>query len=181
MYDDSKSNLIGFINLSEKFPNTKFYAWWVNPTTGIAQELVRSNPPPNILRESKDMVAHKDNFVDMFDKFLPIAMHYLKIKHLPDMRFQLHIDDTEQPTFGKYENESHILHVALINRHPNDILRTIAHELTHYKQDVEDRLNPNSGATGSPEENQANQLAGIIMRHFNKRYPEFLSSEPITK
>jgi Zn-dependent peptidase ImmA (M78 family) len=59
-----------------------------------------------------------------------------------------------------------------MNRHPNDILRTIAHELVHYKQDTEHRLEPDSGTTGSPEENQANAVAGIVMRHFNKQYPE---------
>jgi len=28
--------------------------------------------------------------------------------------------------------------------------------------------------TGSAEENQANSQAGIIMRHFNKRFPQYL-------
>jgi len=120
------------------------------------------------------------NFVEMFSKFLPLAMHYLELDHLPKMHFTSHIKDTQQPTFGMYVNGKHTLHVALADRHPNDILRTVAHELTHYKQDSEHQLNDQSGNTGSPEENQANQMAGIIMRHFNKRYPQYLSSSPIT-
>ena len=36
-----------------------------------------------------------------------------------------------------------------------------------------------AGDTGSPEENEANAMAGVIMRHFNKRYPEYLSIKPI--
>jgi hypothetical protein len=122
----------------------------------------------------------KEDFVDMFSKFLPLAMHYLQLDSLPKINFTAHIEDTKQPTFGMYVNGEHTLYVALINRHPNDILRTVAHELTHYKQDAEQQLNDKSGATGSPEENEANQMAGIIMRHFNKKYPEFLSSKPIT-
>ena len=127
-----------------------------------------------------DLGHHKKNFMDMFQKFLPIAMKYIKLKSLPEMKFQHSVGDDQQPTFGKYENGNHVLYVALMNRHPNDILRTIAHELVHYKQDTEHRLEPDSGTTGSPEENQANAIAGIVMRHFNKQYPEYLKSRPIT-
>jgi hypothetical protein len=78
-----------------------------------------------------------------------------------------------------YVNGEKTLHVAILNRHPVDILRTVAHELVHYRQDIRDELNDESGATGSPEENQAHEIAGVVMRHFNKRYPEFLRSRPI--
>ena len=95
------------------------------------------------------------------------------------MVFQKHIHDDEQPTFGRYENDKNTLYVALANRHPNDILRTVAHELQHYKQDTEHRLEVDSGRTGSPEENEAHAMAGIVMRHFNKKYPEYLSDKPV--
>jgi hypothetical protein len=122
----------------------------------------------------------KQTFVDMFKKFLPLAMKVLELKSLPEFNFQPSINTGDQPSFGAYRVEDQTLHVALKNRHPNDILRTVAHELVHYKQDLSDQLNPNSGDTGSPEENQAHELAGIIMRHFNKQFPEFLKSRPIT-
>lgn len=122
----------------------------------------------------------KETFVDMFKKFLPLAMEHIGLKNLPKMVFITNVEDSEQPTFGMYENDDKTLYVALSNRHPNDILRTVAHELVHYKQDIEDSLVDSSGATGSPHENEANATAGIVMRHFNKQYPEFLSSRPIT-
>jgi len=118
-------------------------------------------------------------FVDMFKKFLPLAMEILEIDRLPKMNFESEIDSGGQPSFGMYVNDEKILHVAILNRHPVDILRTVAHELVHFKQDIRNELNDNSGETGSPEENQAHEIAGVIMRHFNKRYPEFLSSQPI--
>jgi Zn-dependent peptidase ImmA (M78 family) len=121
----------------------------------------------------------KEQFMDMFSKFLPLAMHYIDLKSLPKMVFMTDVDSPDQPTFGMYVNNENILYVALANRHPVDILRTVAHELVHYKQDTEHQLNIDSGKTGSPEENQAHQVAGIVMRHFNKRYPEFLKSKPI--
>ena len=117
--------------------------------------------------------------VEMFKKFLPLAMEILELDSLPKMEFVTKVDDTEQPTFGLYANGDRVLRVALTNRHPNDILRTVAHELTHYKQDVNNELNNDSGETGSNEENEANATAGIIMRHFNKRYPEYLKSKPL--
>ena len=72
-----------------------------------------------------------------------------------------------------------MLHIAIDKRHPNDIIRTLAHELVHYKQDLEQQLGHHSGKTGSPAENQAHALAGIMMRFFNKKHPEFLRSNSI--
>ena len=135
---------------------------------------------PELLNENiEGLEHHKTNFMEMFKKFLPVAMHYIGLKSLPTMKFEAHIHDAVQPTFGKYENSEKTLYVALLNRHPNDILRTVAHELVHYKQDTEHELEADSGRTGSPHENQAHAIAGIVMRHFNKKYPEYLSSKPI--
>jgi hypothetical protein len=134
------------------------------------------------MRARQFIVENKQETADvleMFKKFLPLAMQYIGLTSLPKMVFRASINDLEQPTFGMYVNDEKTLYVALANRHPNDILRTIAHELTHYKQDSEHKLNDQSGSTGSPEENEANSVAGIVMRHFNKQYPEYLSKKPI--
>ena len=130
--------------------------------------------------EIRNFEETKEQFIDMFKKFLPLAMHYLKLNSLPTMKFVDQVGDDDQPTFGKYVSDDHILFVALMNRHPNDILRTIAHELQHFKQDLEHRLDNHSGDTGSNEENEAHAMAGIVMRQFNKKYPEFLKNKPIT-
>jgi hypothetical protein len=131
------------------------------------------------ITESVDTNTSKQDFIKMFEKFLPLAMQHLELDSLPKMEFEGSIGDVEQPTFGRYSVGDRVLEVALNNRHPNDILRTIAHELTHYKQDIVDELGDDSGTTGSPHENEANAMAGIIMRHFNKQYPEYLKMKPI--
>jgi FMN phosphatase YigB (HAD superfamily) len=169
LYDDSKSNLSVFKELKNEYPNIDFRAYYVGPTGGT-----------NVFEHIENIKHHKQNFLDMFEKFLPLAMKYIGLTSLPKIKFEAHIHDDVQPTFGKYENGEHVLYVALMNRHPNDILRTLAHELTHYRQDTEHELEHDSGKTGSPHENQANAIAGIVMRHFNKLYPEYLSSKPIT-
>jgi hypothetical protein len=121
----------------------------------------------------------KERFKEMFSKFLPLCMEILKLDSLPKMEFHAHIHDEHQPTFGRFNHQANKLEVALANRHPNDILRTIAHELQHYKQGTEHRLGPDAGETGSPIENEAHAMAGIVMRHFNKQYPEYLSDKPV--
>jgi Zn-dependent peptidase ImmA (M78 family) len=51
-----------------------------------------------------------------------------------------------------------------------DILRTLAHELVHHMQNLNgDELN---GEDGSDTENEANAMAGVIMREFGRENPE---------
>jgi Zn-dependent peptidase ImmA (M78 family) len=63
------------------------------------------------------------------------------------------------------------IRVVGANRNLADILRTLAHELTHYKQLIENRIKPNSGKTGSTEENEANAMAGELLREFGRANP----------
>ena len=129
-----------------------------------------------LLVESRES---KENVIRMFKDFLPLAQEILGINSLPEMRFEAEINTGSQPSFGMYVNGDNILYVALKNRHPVDILRTVAHELVHYRQDINGELNDQSGETGSPQENQAHEIAGVIMRHFNKKYPQYLRSKPL--
>lgn len=112
---------------------------------------------------------------DVLEDFLPLAMKILDLKVLPKIELEHRLEDHEQPTFGRYVNSKNVIHLGLKNRHPLDILRTLAHELVHFKQNTEHRLDAHSGETGSPEENEAHIKAGIIMRHFNKRYPHYFN------
>jgi hypothetical protein len=67
-------------------------------------------------------------------------------------------------------NTDGIIYVSIINRHPIDILRTVAHEFVHYKQSIK-RVVMNSNP-GSLTENEANAKAGEIMRKYGKLHPE---------
>jgi predicted chitinase len=100
-------------------------------------------------------------------KFLPWLQKELGIEKMPEINL---IDKPIATTFGTYGNGE--LTVVTGGRHPVDVLRTLAHELTHYKQDQEGRLTPDSGETGSEEENEANSNAGVIMRQFAANNPE---------
>ena len=83
--------------------------------------------------------------------------------------------------FGSFDLETGVLTISAANRHPMDILRTLAHELAHRKQSEENTLPPEAGDTGSPEENDANAIAGIIMREFAQLHPDYFEDDPITE
>jgi hypothetical protein len=117
--------------------------------------------------------------MDILEKFLPFIVDEYQLTSLPTITLSQKIDDESQPTFGRYADGDHSIELAILNRHPLDILRTLAHELVHYKQDIEGKIKQNSGETGSNIENEANELAGIAMRHFNKQHPEFFSILPV--
>jgi hypothetical protein len=84
-----------------------------------------------------------------------------------------------QPSFGSFNPARGTIELAVGGRHPVDICRTLAHELVHRKQAENNQLNHDSGQTGSPEENQANSMAGILMRKFNKEFPEHTNGMPL--
>lgn len=125
-------------------------------------------------RDRVDESANNEpQLMTAFRKFLPVAMSGLKLNKLPKIKLEKIISDNEQPTFGMYDDSKQIIYLAVKNRHTLDILRTLAHELIHFKQNEDQRLKDDSGATGSKIENEANAQAAVIMRHFNKKYPEF--------
>ena len=78
--------------------------------------------------------------------------------------------------FG-FINENKIIYLSIINRHPIDILRTLSHEMVHYKQLIENGTI--KSRAGSPEENFANAKAGEIMRKYGKLHPELFDLMPI--
>ena len=111
--------------------------------------------------------------------FLPIVVKELKLKSLPKIQFVSYVPREDQPTFGRFKNEKQSIKVGIEDRHPMDIMRTLAHELVHYKQLLQNELGKYSGITGSPDENEANRRAGVIMRHFDKQYPHYFKEPSV--
>jgi len=85
---------------------------------------------------------------------------------------ELSEDNSEAETshsFGKFNPSDKKIRVVIANRNLADVLRTLAHEIVHYKQNQEGKLNPDSGKTGSEHENEANAMAGVLMREFGEK------------
>ena len=115
----------------------------------------------------------KEKKIEVINDFVKFVGKKLKFsKELPDI--MLSDDEKEAQTthsFGKYTPEVKEIRVVIANRNLADILRTLAHELIHHMQRLKGNINPDSNATGSEQENEANALAGVFMREFGAKNP----------
>ena len=115
---------------------------------------------------------------DILTDFIDFCSKELKIEHMPIIKLR---KDPQWPvvhkTFGRYINDKHLLEVAWGQRHIMDVLRTVAHELTHCHQHERDgdRMGPDAGETGSTYENEANARAGILMRDYARLHPDYFA------
>lgn len=108
----------------------------------------------------------RDNIIKEFIQF---CKSELEIDHLPKIRFtQDRKWAAGNHSFGAYAPEESSLVVYIGNRNLADTLRTLAHELVHHRQNELGHIESESGKSGSPIENQANALAGVLMRKYGK-------------
>lgn len=120
-------------------------------------------------KDSKDSV---ETLHSAMRDFLPLAMKELGLEQLPTIKIVRNLRNADQPTFGTFAGTRVTL--GINGRHPVDILRTLAHELVHFRQMQNNQLKHGSGETGSNEENEANSVAGVIMRNFSKQFPQYM-------
>lgn len=118
---------------------------------------------------------YKNEDVDkifIIKEFIKFACKRLKLKNLPKGITLSYDNDKakESHTFGTFNPENKKIWCYIKNRNTADICRTIGHELVHIKQDEDGRLTNNSGETGSEIENEANAMAGVLLREFGQNY-----------
>ncbi len=91
-----------------------------------------------------------------------------------DFSVELDNDGEELETLASYDIEDNKVRVLSKNRSIPDIIRSIAHELVHHKQNQDGELtgDEEEGIDGSPQENEANAKAGEIVRKFGRENPE---------
>ena len=77
-------------------------------------------------------------------------------------------------TFGYYDTGAKTLTVSSSDRHLADIMRTLAHELVHLAQDEQNQ--DIDGSDGSKHENQANAVAGVLMRKWADKDPSLFEN-----
>jgi hypothetical protein len=126
----------------------------------------------------KDMPTQEEIIRD----FLNFAVEKLEINDVPRLRLKKDPAwSISNKSFGRYDNATGELIVALGNRHIMDILRTLAHELTHRKQDEREDMPPDAGETGSPYENEAHARAGMLMRDYAAMHPEYFEDVAVNE
>jgi len=117
---------------------------------------------------------------DTVRDFVRFCVAKLNIENDPAIRFKRDPAWSERNrTFGSYNHDTNELIVSLANRHVMDILRTVAHELTHQRQGEVADMPADAGETGSKWENEANAKAGVLMREYGQAHPELFAESPV--
>jgi hypothetical protein len=131
-----------------------------------------------LLGNSKGRPTTKQSFELVVKDFMRFAKMKLNIRN--DIPVELIYDlefSRKYSSFACIMTGSKKIYVSAINRHPVDILRSLAHEMVHYKQLI-DGQNV-QGHTGSRHENEANAKAGVVLRNYGKMHPELFTMRPI--
>ena len=144
----------------------------VDPTTKMFLEEPVDESPDGVNPTTK-MFLDESDINSVLSRFFNNCINFLEIKNAPEMVLHHNTDWSENTgSFGQFDPDANMLHLATSGRHVLDILRTMAHELTHCRQNEKHTLPLNAGETGSRWEDQANAMAGRIMRHWADEHPE---------
>ena len=148
----------------------------------IAERMQNATIPPEIIEKAIDsynMSKLKDKLnegiseskTQSIQHFVEFATKRLKLKETPKVAL---IDGREfantKASLGGYNPQSKEIFVSTEGRLTADILRTLAHEMVHRKQDEMGLVRnvESDGKDGSPIENQAHAVAGILMREYGR-------------
>lgn len=109
------------------------------------------------------------NNLDILKHFVGFVKKELNIQSLPSIKLISDKDFVSNyRSYGEYNPNQSYIKVFYPGRNLADVCRSLAHELVHHRQMELGMLDDNSGDTGSDIENDANALAGIIMRDYGK-------------
>lgn len=113
----------------------------------------------------------KNSFLieEKLDDFVNFASDHLKIQEKPKI-ILVQVRDNDMTT-ANYNPNSKEMKIYSKNRAFFDVARSIAHELVHHMQ-LENGKELN-GDTGSDCENEANAVAGQIIRLYGQKNPDF--------
>jgi len=112
-----------------------------------------------------------DKKIKIINNFTEFACKRLKLQDKPKIILMNGSEYADaHKSLGGFNPQTKEIYVATENRLTADICRTLAHELVHRKQDELGLIKNISkdGADGSPIENQAHAVAGIIMREYGR-------------
>lgn len=120
-----------------------------------------------------ESVLSREKKIELIKMFVDFVNEKLALNNnLPKIILSSDENEAKQMhSFGKFMPSNKKIRVVIVNRNLADILRTLAHEMVHYKQLIDNKLVVTSNHTGSNEENEANSKAGELMREFGEHYP----------
>lgn len=110
------------------------------------------------------------NKLNILKDFIAFCKAELNIQTLPKVSLVNNKKFVEEfRSFGEYNPQANTIKIVALNRNLADICRSLAHELCHHRQNELGMLYNEAGDTGTDIENDANAMAGIIMRDYGKK------------
>jgi hypothetical protein len=119
----------------------------------------------------------------LIDDFVKFVKNELKIQNEIDVRLQTDKEGIKTTAIYNYEEgkdkniKNSTIRVYTTGRAIVDILRSIAHEFVHHQQNEKGKLENVSKSPGSPVENEANSVAGELVRKFGENHPEIYGED----
>lgn len=175
LYDARNAALDAELSLKEKAKIKKPVVYGFK-TEDLDTDGVMMTRPTNCSSEAAvpDAVPSDEKILK---DFIDFVAKELKLKELPQIKLRRDPQwSVVHKTFGRYIDDRNMLEVAWGQRHIMDVLRTVAHELTHRRQHEREDVPSSAGETGSPYENEANARAGILMRDYARLHPEYFEA-----
>ncbi len=115
-------------------------------------------------RSPKETVEH----------FVQWVSRDLGLEDIPDIEYGNQKEHATDHHTGMYKPDSNAIWVYTGNRNLIDILRTVAHELRHRKQDQDNRIEDGGTYPGHPLEQDADAYAGYIVKVYGEKYPHIM-------
>lgn len=136
---------------------------------------MRTNRIKHILRENLYNCGNGSR-IDSLKDFVKFCQNHLKLNNLP--KIDLTNDKSKTTTYAHNDIANDEIVVYMGNRSLGDVMRSLAHELVHYEQKQNGKLkhDGSDGVTGSPIENEANAVAGVIMREYGQNNQHIFES-----
>lgn len=185
-----KRNL--YVRMAQALNNYEIYPDWYKDrelgqeidnasVNGIREEMIvlrlqNYNPATTraYVQENLTKSTYQEHEEQLRD-FIKWCVRKLKIRQaLPKIRFQDAKEGPDQHRTGYYDDNDDIMWIYTGNRNLIDIMRTVAHELVHSKQHEDNRVHGDQSYPGSPMEQEADVVAGYLMKLYGKKNPEII-------
>lgn len=137
----------------------------MSETITLIKTLLREAINERILTKEEKDVRAVSAFINFAKKELGID---------DDIKVALAYERSKDLTTTAYYSLTGFIKIYVKDRAIMDVCRSIAHELVHHKQNLEGRLNDaeKDGQDGTDIENEANAVAGVLIRKWGKQHPE---------
>lgn len=120
---------------------------------------------------TKDLREEENSspLIDEVRKFAIWVADRIHLEKIPNIHLSTDTDEAQTNHHtGGYVDGDNTIWVYARNRNLVDILRTVAHEMTHVRQSEKKLIGPNASYPGSPIEAHADVIAGTLIKLYGK-------------